>query len=94
MQPGDTVSRSLDGEQRNPGYRLKPPIFRLPASPPRIPLRSIRATRWLVHPTDRVLTVYRLAQGAYGRPEVQPLTGETQVAAIPGLFVAWLEPSA
>lgn len=47
---------------------------------------------WLAHPTDRVFTIYRLAQGAYGRPEVQPLTGETPMAAIPGLSVAWPEP--
>lgn len=44
---------------------------------------------WLVHPTDRTLTVYRLAARAYGLPEVQPLSGETAVAAIPGLRIVW-----
>lgn len=44
---------------------------------------------WLVHPTDRVLTVYRLLDGAYGRPEVQALEGETGVAAIAGLRIVW-----
>jgi Uma2 family endonuclease len=44
---------------------------------------------WLVHPTDRTLMIYRLDCGAYGRPEVQPLVGETAVAAIAGLSIAW-----
>jgi Uma2 family endonuclease len=44
---------------------------------------------WLVHPTDRTLMIYRLADGAYGRPEVQPLAGETAVAAIDGLRIVW-----
>lgn len=47
---------------------------------------------WLVHPTDLVLTIYRLADGAYGRPEVQSLAGETPVAVIPGLSIVWPEP--
>ncbi len=45
---------------------------------------------WLVHPTDLTLMIYRLGtDGAYGRPEVLPLAGETEVAAIPGLGIAW-----
>jgi Uma2 family endonuclease len=44
---------------------------------------------WLVHPTDRTLMMYRLADGAYGRPEVQPLEGETAVAVIAGLRISW-----
>jgi Uma2 family endonuclease len=44
---------------------------------------------WLVHPTDRTLMIYRLADGAYGRPEVRPLVGETAVGAIAGLTVIW-----
>lgn len=44
---------------------------------------------WLVHPTDQTLMVYRLTDGAYGRPEVQALDGETRVAAITGLRIAW-----
>ena len=44
---------------------------------------------WLVHPTDRTLMIYRLTNGAYGRPEVQPLVGETAVTAIAGLSIAW-----
>ncbi|WP_295393201.1 Uma2 family endonuclease [uncultured Thiodictyon sp.] len=44
---------------------------------------------WLVHPTDRTLMIYRLADGAYGRPEVQALVGETAVAAMAGLCITW-----
>ncbi|MBK1700425.1 Uma2 family endonuclease [Thiococcus pfennigii] len=44
---------------------------------------------WLVHPTDRTLMIYRLTDGAYGRPEVQSLVGETAVSAIAGLSIAW-----
>ncbi len=46
---------------------------------------------WLVHPTDRVLTIYRLADGAYGKPDVLTLTGETSVGAIDGLRIQWGE---
>nr|WP_295393389.1 Uma2 family endonuclease [uncultured Thiodictyon sp.] len=44
---------------------------------------------WLVHPTDRTLMVYRLVDGAYGRPEVQALIAETAVATIDGLCIIW-----
>ncbi|MCG6940862.1 MAG: Uma2 family endonuclease [Thiohalocapsa sp.] len=46
---------------------------------------------WLVHPTDRVLTIYRLVDGAYGKPDVQALTGETPVRVIDGLGIQWGE---
>lgn len=44
---------------------------------------------WLAHPTDRLLTVYRLEGGAYGRPMLQELTGETAVGVLPGVTVHW-----
>jgi hypothetical protein len=31
----------------------------------------------------------RFTYGAYGRPEVQPLAGETAVTAIAGLSITW-----
>ena len=49
---------------------------------------------WLVHPIDRVPTVYRLQDGAYGRPLVQPLAGGSDCAAVPGLRIHWPEPEA
>ena len=48
---------------------------------------------WLLHPTDRVLTIYRLEDGVYGRPDVQALTGSTDVSAIDGLSIHWPEPA-
>jgi Uma2 family endonuclease len=47
---------------------------------------------WLLHPTDRVLTVYRLVDRAYGKPAVQELRGETRVAVLEGLVIRWPEP--
>ncbi len=44
---------------------------------------------WLVHPTDRVLTIYRLEQGAYGRPEVQELRGQTPVGVLDEVVIQW-----
>lgn len=44
---------------------------------------------WLVHPTDRVLTVYRLFGVEYGKPDVQELVGETPVGVLPGVVIAW-----
>ncbi|MEQ1637554.1 MAG: Uma2 family endonuclease [Methylococcales bacterium] len=46
---------------------------------------------WLVHPTDRVLTVYRLENGEYGKPELYELTGETPIRAFPGCVIQWDE---
>lgn len=46
---------------------------------------------WLVHPGDRVLTIFRLQDQAkaYGRPVIQELRGETTVAAVPDVVIAW-----
>lgn len=44
---------------------------------------------WLVHPTDRMVTVYRLLNGEYGKPDVQELSGETRVGVWPYVAVAW-----
>lgn len=44
---------------------------------------------WLVHPTDRVLTIYRLRGGEYGKPDVQDLAGSTAVGVLPGVTIAW-----
>lgn len=46
---------------------------------------------WLVHPTDRVLTVYRLGADGYGKPDVQELAGSTEVGVLPGVAIAWDE---
>lgn len=46
---------------------------------------------WLVHPTDRVVTVYRLVDGAYGRPAIHELTGTLAVRVLPEIVIAWAE---
>ncbi|NEV65364.1 Uma2 family endonuclease [Thiorhodococcus minor] len=45
---------------------------------------------WLLHPVDRILTIYRLGEDcAYGRPDILELTGTTAVATITGLEIGW-----
>ena len=46
---------------------------------------------WLVHPADRVLTVYRLVDGQFGKPDVHELLGQTPVGVLPGVAIAWDE---
>lgn len=46
---------------------------------------------WLVHPIDRMLTVYRLRDGEYGKPELYPLEGETRVGILPEIVIGWDE---
>ena len=44
---------------------------------------------WLVHPSDRTLTIYTLRDGAYGRPDIFELKGVTPFLTIPDLEIAW-----
>jgi Uma2 family endonuclease len=44
---------------------------------------------WLVHPTDLILTVYRLEEGRYGCPTTQALKGQTSLTAVPGVTIDW-----
>jgi Uma2 family endonuclease len=47
---------------------------------------------WLVHPIDRVPTVHTLAgDGLYGRPHLQTLDGQTDLAILPGVRIDWDE---
>ncbi|QFY42007.1 Uma2 family endonuclease [Candidatus Methylospira mobilis] len=46
---------------------------------------------WLVHPTDRILTVYRLENGEYGKPLQSQLEGETPVGILPDIVIRWDE---
>jgi Uma2 family endonuclease len=45
---------------------------------------------WLVHPVDRVVTIYRLEDGAYGRPMVSELQGRSGCRACPGAEIDWV----
>lgn len=44
---------------------------------------------WLVHPIDRVLMVYRLQGGEYGKPDISELKGETAVGILPEIVIQW-----
>jgi Uma2 family endonuclease len=46
---------------------------------------------WLVHPFDRILTIYRLEGGSYGKPDVQELTGDTPIAVLADVAITWSE---
>lgn len=44
---------------------------------------------WLVHPNDRIVTIYQLVEGEYGKPDVQELVGATPIATLPGIAIVW-----
>lgn len=44
---------------------------------------------WLIHPTDRVLTVYRLEDGRYRHPIVLEMKGRTALSAVIGVSIDW-----
>jgi Uma2 family endonuclease len=44
---------------------------------------------WLVHPTDRIVTIYRLEAERYGVPDIRELKDETIAGALPDVSVRW-----
>jgi Uma2 family endonuclease len=44
---------------------------------------------WLIHPTDRTLTIYRLEAGSYGRAAVLELKGQTPITSVSGVIIDW-----
>ena len=44
---------------------------------------------WLVHPVDRIVTIYRLEDGRYGAPEVRELQGRQVVGVVPVVEIDW-----
>jgi Uma2 family endonuclease len=44
---------------------------------------------WLIHPTNRKLTIYRLENGRYGLPTSLELSGQTDLTAVPGVSIDW-----
>jgi Uma2 family endonuclease len=44
---------------------------------------------WLIHPTDRTLTLYRLQEGRYERPTILELKGQTPLTSVPGVNIDW-----
>lgn len=46
---------------------------------------------WLVHPADRVLTIYRRKGEDYGRPEILEFQASTPVTAVPEVVIDWAQ---
>ncbi|GAB4355936.1 MAG: Uma2 family endonuclease [Methylohalobius crimeensis] len=44
---------------------------------------------WLVHPVDRIVTVYRLEGGRFGVPDVRELEARQAVGALPDVEIDW-----
>ncbi len=44
---------------------------------------------WLVHPTDLVVTIYRLNERAFGRSAIHEMKGVLAVGALPGVRIDW-----
>jgi len=44
---------------------------------------------WLVHPVDRIVTVYTLKDGQYGGPEIAEMAGERSPAIFPEITIHW-----
>jgi Uma2 family endonuclease len=51
--------------------------------------RAAVAEVWLIHPTDRTLSLYRLAGERHGPPTLLELRGKAEIAAVPGVSVDW-----
>lgn len=43
----------------------------------------------LVHPADRMVTVYRWESGSFGKPDMQELAGATAIGVLPGVLIGW-----
>lgn len=44
---------------------------------------------WLVHPVDRIVTIYRLDSGRYGAPDVFELENSLPVGILPEIVIDW-----
>ncbi|MBE0470289.1 MAG: Uma2 family endonuclease [Methyloprofundus sp.] len=44
---------------------------------------------WLIHPLDRLLTIYRLQKGEYGKAEILELTGRTAISVLDDVQIEW-----
>jgi len=44
---------------------------------------------WLVHPTDRIVFLYRLEADRYGKPDILPTVGLCTPTVIPDLVIDW-----
>jgi len=88
--PGKIDARGVRGapdwvvEVLSPGTARYDRITKIPAYE-RAGVREV----WLVHPTHRTVTIYRLEAGAYPSPIDLELKGQTPLTAVPGVVIDW-----
>ncbi len=44
---------------------------------------------WLVHPVDRIVTIYLLENAKFTVPDVQEMLGQTPITVLPGVRIDW-----
>ena len=44
---------------------------------------------WLIHPVDLIVTVYRLVDGAYGKPDIHELKDTLACGILPEVVIDW-----
>lgn len=44
---------------------------------------------WLVHPADRLVTIYTLKEGTFDVPDVRELVGTLAVGVLPEIVIDW-----
>lgn len=71
-------------EVLSPGTARHDQIVKLPVYE-RAGVREV----WLVHPTERTVTIYRLEGSCYGLPVTLELKGRTAIGAIAGVSIDW-----
>ena len=75
----DWIAEVLSPATANHDQAVKLPVYE------RAGVREV----WLVHPTNRTVTIYRLEGGRYGLPFVLQLKGRTAISAVPGVSIDW-----
>jgi Uma2 family endonuclease len=73
-------------EVLSPGTTRHDQIVKLPAYE-RAGVREV----WLIDPSKRTVTIYRLEAGHYGHPTILEIKGQTQLTAVPGVTIDWDE---
>jgi Uma2 family endonuclease len=44
---------------------------------------------WLIHPVDQIVTVYRLVDGSYGKPDIHELKDSLACGILPEVVIDW-----
>jgi len=44
---------------------------------------------WLIHPVDQIVTVYRLLDGSYGKPDIHELKDTLACGILPAVVIDW-----